>query len=371
MPDRVGARASTDSATARVALEVAQLPPRAERGEHHLVAVEPDPHAAHLRRAVGVHRDDVGQVRAFEDLTGGVGEGDHRGQGRTARCRLPPYVLDARTPELRGRAWPASARSSTCRATHPGGGRRGRARPRHGCSAGLEARSGGTGSTRATGTSSRSTRRGAATSTRRCTSSVARAAASGCATPSPTWRRSSPRRSALDAEVWDARRHLLPARRAGAAAPAGARRGRGQPAAGARTVPPLLWTIDLDSDGVAGDARLGASPRAQPGASSPTTGVQAALDAGGRRTRWRSSSPRSDAPRQAIEADRGGVSLDLPTQRVDRRRRAATASSCEQTVPAMGWNAQISLLAGMVGRRRDARGRRRAAADAAARRRAT
>ena len=48
--------------------------------EHHLVAVEPDPHAADLRRAVGVHRDDVGEVRTFEDLASGVGEGDHPGR---------------------------------------------------------------------------------------------------------------------------------------------------------------------------------------------------------------------------------------------------------------------------------------------------
>ena len=55
-------------------------PERTEGREHHLVAVEPDPHAAHLRRPVGVHRDHVGEVRTFEDLTRGVGEGDHPGR---------------------------------------------------------------------------------------------------------------------------------------------------------------------------------------------------------------------------------------------------------------------------------------------------
>jgi exoribonuclease R len=51
--------------------------------------------------------------------------------------------------------------------------------------------------------------------------------------------------------------------------------------------------------------------------------------------------------RQRQEAARGGVSLDLPSQRVeatgDRYR-----IEFEATVPAMGWNEQVSLLVGMV-----------------------
>jgi exoribonuclease R len=51
--------------------------------------------------------------------------------------------------------------------------------------------------------------------------------------------------------------------------------------------------------------------------------------------------------RKQAEADRGGVSLDLPTQRIvpdgDTYRL-----ELEVTVPAMGWNAQVSLLTGMV-----------------------
>ena len=110
MPDRVGAGRLHRQRDAWVALEVAQLAPRAERGEHHLVAVEPDPHAAHLRRAVGVHRDDVGEVRTFEDLAGGVGEGDHPGRVERRRCSVPParLMLDARSSarEVVGEAQP-------------------------------------------------------------------------------------------------------------------------------------------------------------------------------------------------------------------------------------------------------------------------
>ena len=109
--------------------------------------------------------------------------------------------------------------------------------------------------------------------------------------------------------------------------------------------PALLWTIDLDQDGVAGASRFERAvvrSRAQ----LTYTGVQAALDQG-------QAGPVEQllaeiGPlRQAIEAERGGVSLDLPTQRVlveDGRYRLER----EQTVPTMGWNAQISLLAGMT-----------------------
>ena len=63
-----------------VALEVAELAPGPQRAEHHLVAVEADPHAAHLGAAVGFERDDVGEVRALDEGAGAGGEGDHGGQ---------------------------------------------------------------------------------------------------------------------------------------------------------------------------------------------------------------------------------------------------------------------------------------------------
>jgi hypothetical protein len=79
-PDRVGTRSLDGQHDARIPLEVAQLPPRTEGSEHHLVAVEPHPHAAHMGGPIRVHRDDVGQMGPFEDLTSGVREGDHAGR---------------------------------------------------------------------------------------------------------------------------------------------------------------------------------------------------------------------------------------------------------------------------------------------------
>jgi exoribonuclease R len=51
--------------------------------------------------------------------------------------------------------------------------------------------------------------------------------------------------------------------------------------------------------------------------------------------------------RQRIEAERGGVSLDLPSQRVSLEADGYHLEH-EHVVAAMGWNAQISLLTGMV-----------------------
>jgi exoribonuclease R len=112
--------------------------------------------------------------------------------------------------------------------------------------------------------------------------------------------------------------------------------------------PALLWTIDLDGDGVAGEVHL---ERALVRSRAQLTylGVQADLDAG-RAGETEQLLAEVGPRRQAIEAERGGVSLDLPTQRVvdhgDRWRLER-----EHVVPVMGWNAQISLLAGMTAAR--------------------
>lgn len=109
--------------------------------------------------------------------------------------------------------------------------------------------------------------------------------------------------------------------------------------------PALLWTIDLDRDGVAGEVRLERAivrSRAQ----LTYAGVQAAID-GGRAEGTEALLPEVGRQRQVIEAQRGGVSLDLPTQRVVRED-GGVRLEYEATVPAMGWNAQISLLTGMV-----------------------
>lgn len=110
--------------------------------------------------------------------------------------------------------------------------------------------------------------------------------------------------------------------------------------------PALLWTIDLDAD---------AMPRGEPvleravvrsRAKLSYGGVQADLDAGtaddalvllrevGRR-------------REEREVERGGVSLPLPAQVVELDGDAATLRF-ESSLPVEGWNAQISLLTGIV-----------------------
>jgi exoribonuclease R len=150
--------------------------------------------------------------------------------------------------------------------------------------------------------------------------------------------------SALDAEVWERGvTFYLPDARAPLHPPV-----LGEGAASLlpdEDRPALLWTIDLDGDGVAGDARL---ERAVVRSRAQLTyvGVQAELDAG-RAGETEQLLAEVGPLRQAIEAERGGVSLDLPTQRVvdagDRYRLER-----EQVVSVMGWNAQISLLVGMT-----------------------
>ncbi|MFL6206176.1 MAG: RNB domain-containing ribonuclease [Acidimicrobiales bacterium] len=110
--------------------------------------------------------------------------------------------------------------------------------------------------------------------------------------------------------------------------------------------PALLWTIELDDAGaVTGEARLERAvvrSRAQ----RTYADVQGAVDAGTASSVEKllaEVGPR----RQEIEAARGGVSLDLPTQRVTTDDGGYRLER-EHVVPAMGWNAQLSLLAGMT-----------------------
>ena len=114
--------------------------------------------------------------------------------------------------------------------------------------------------------------------------------------------------------------------------------------------PALLWTIDLDETGAATSARLErASVRSR--AQLDYGGVQASLDQGD-----------ADEPlqllrtigelRRVLEAARGGVSLDLPAQEVVPLSTAGVptgtfALEYAAPLPVEGWNAQISLLAGM------------------------
>lgn len=113
--------------------------------------------------------------------------------------------------------------------------------------------------------------------------------------------------------------------------------------------PAALWTVDLDVDGSVVSThveRAVVRSRAQ----LTYADAQAGVDAG--------TAPTTLVGLQAVgearlrqEAARGGVSLDLPAQRVE-----ATDGSYhvefEATLPTMGWNAQISLLVGMVAAQR-------------------
>ena len=108
--------------------------------------------------------------------------------------------------------------------------------------------------------------------------------------------------------------------------------------------PALCWTIDLDADGVATtwhlERALVRSRRAWTYAE-----AQTAID-----------DARGPEPlvllrtigrlRQAIERARGGVSLPLPSQEL-RRGRGGYLLAYDSPRPTEGWNAQISLLAGM------------------------
>jgi exoribonuclease R len=109
--------------------------------------------------------------------------------------------------------------------------------------------------------------------------------------------------------------------------------------------PAVLWTIDLDSDGsvVASELeRAVVRSRAQ----LTYDEVQTEVDSG-RASGTLELLPEVGEARLAAEAARDGVSLDLPTQRVVRGD-GEYRLELEATVPAMAWNAQISLLTGIV-----------------------
>ncbi|MFD6416970.1 RNB domain-containing ribonuclease [Streptomyces sp. NPDC060194] len=108
----------------------------------------------------------------------------------------------------------------------------------------------------------------------------------------------------------------------------------------------LLWRIDLDADGAvtAADVRR-ALVRSR--AKLDYAGVQQQIDAG-----------TADAPlallktigelREAQEAARGGISLNVPEQEVVEQDGGGYALGFRAPLPAEGWNAQVSLLTGMA-----------------------
>ena len=110
--------------------------------------------------------------------------------------------------------------------------------------------------------------------------------------------------------------------------------------------PALLWTIDLDAEGTVTATEL---ERAVVRSRAQLTyqEVQAEVDSGHADGTLAGLADVGQL-RQALEADRDGVNLDLPAQRVHRGDDGRYRLEHEAVVPAMGWNAQISLLTGMV-----------------------
>lgn len=110
--------------------------------------------------------------------------------------------------------------------------------------------------------------------------------------------------------------------------------------------PAVLWTVTLDARGVITSAAL---ERVLVRSRERLTyaEVQSGLDAG---TASESLQLLADVGRlrQSLEAARGGVSLEVPEQEVERREDGTFALSFRRTLPVEGWNAQISLLTGIA-----------------------
>lgn len=109
--------------------------------------------------------------------------------------------------------------------------------------------------------------------------------------------------------------------------------------------PALVWTFDLDADGLLAGTRLERGlirSRAQLDYAS----TQKALDAG-------EDSPAALLPeigrlRIAHEAARGGASLNMPDEEVERAEDGTYSIVRERPLPVEEWNAQLSLLTGMA-----------------------
>ncbi|WP_190136362.1 RNB domain-containing ribonuclease [Streptomyces longispororuber] len=117
-----------------------------------------------------------------------------------------------------------------------------------------------------------------------------------------------------------------------------------------RTRPALLWTVDLDADGrtESADVRR-ALVRSR--AKLDYDGVQRAVDTG---TAEEPLALLAEVGRlrERLEAERGGISLDVPEQEIVRSPDGgAYELAYRAPLPADGWNAQLSLLTGMAAAR--------------------
>jgi exoribonuclease R len=116
-----------------------------------------------------------------------------------------------------------------------------------------------------------------------------------------------------------------------------------------QSAPALLWRIDLDGEGrtVTADVRR-ALVRSR--AKLDYEGAQRQIDTG-----------TAEEPlallreigklRESLEIERGGISLNVPEQEIERRDDGSYALAYRAPRPADGWNAQISLLTGMAAAR--------------------
>ncbi|MFD9337558.1 RNB domain-containing ribonuclease [Streptomyces sp. NPDC060028] len=112
-----------------------------------------------------------------------------------------------------------------------------------------------------------------------------------------------------------------------------------------QTCPALLWRLDLDSEGrvESTDVRR-ALVRSR--AKLDYEGVQKAIDTG---TAEESLALLKDIGllRETLERERGGISLNVPEQEIVAQGGSYTLAY-RAPLPADGWNAQISLMTGMV-----------------------
>lgn len=112
-----------------------------------------------------------------------------------------------------------------------------------------------------------------------------------------------------------------------------------------QTCPALLWRLDLDAEGrvESTDVRR-ALVRNR--AKLDYDGVQKAIDAG---TAEEPLALLKDIGRlrEALEAERGGISLNVPEQEIVEHE-GSYSLAYRAPLPADGWNAQISLMTGMA-----------------------
>ncbi|KAA1423589.1 RNB domain-containing ribonuclease [Mumia zhuanghuii] len=110
--------------------------------------------------------------------------------------------------------------------------------------------------------------------------------------------------------------------------------------------PAVLWSIDLDADGRQRDVRVERA-RVRSTAQLDYEGVQAQVEAG-RGPETLALLREVGERREALEAERGGVSLPLPSQEIERAADGSWSLTYRQLLLSEGWNEQISLMTGMA-----------------------